>query len=214
MPPQSVHNADGETPGNNRWDMDFRGTRTSRAIGAAIAGLVLLSAPAVAVESAAELISSYRLKHGEVRVVRDATLDRIAQEQARAMAAKDNLSHEVLGAFSRRVAPARAGRAAENIAYGYESFEKTLGQWIDSSEHRKNLLLHNASRIGIASAKDASGKRTYWAMEIAGDYEPLIAKGDNKGKKGAKEKKEKVVTVVKRQAASSECHVKLLGLCI
>ena len=149
---------------------------TSRAIGAAIAGLLLI-APALAAEAPAELISNYRLKHGEVKVVRDATLDRIAMEQARAMAAKDTLSHEVLGAFGRRVAPARAGRAAENIAYGYESFEKTLGQWIDSSEHRKNLLLHNASKVGIASAKDASGKRTYWAMVIAGDYEPKPPKG-------------------------------------
>src|SRR6201996_9688570 len=105
--------------------MDFRGTMTSRAIGAAAFGLLLI-APAVAAEAPADLISSYRLKHGEVRVVRDATLDRIAQEQARAMAAKDTLSHEVLGAFGRRVAPAGAGGAAENIAYGYESFDKTL----------------------------------------------------------------------------------------
>ena len=164
----------------------------------------------MAAESPAELISGFRVKHGEIRVVRDAILDRIAMEQARAMAAKNDLSHDVLGPFNRRVAPAGAGRAAENIAYGYDSFEKTLGQWIDSSEHRKNLLLHNATRIGVASAKDASGRRTYWAMEIAGDYEPLIAQG----KKGQKEKKEKVVTVVKRQAASTECHVKLLGLCI
>ena len=117
-----------------------------RAIGRVTAGFLLLATPVMAAESPAELISSFRLKHGEVRVVRDATLDRIALEQARAMAAKDNLSHEVLGSFTRRVAPAGAGRAAENIAYGYESFEKTLGQWIDSSGHRKNLLLHNASR--------------------------------------------------------------------
>src|ERR1700742_331618 len=164
--------------------MDFRGTMASRAIGPAFAGFLLLAAPAVAAESPAELISSYRLKHGEVKVVRDATLDRIAQEQARAMAAKDVLSHEVLGQFSRRVAPAKAGRAAENIAYGYESFEKTLGQWIDSSEHRKNLLLHNASKVGIASARDASGKRTYWAMVIAGDYEPKGGKGKGKEKGG------------------------------
>jgi hypothetical protein len=54
------------------------------------------------------------------------------------MAAKDKLSHKVLGPFTRRIAPARAGRAAEN--YGYESFEKTLDQWIDSSGHRRNLL--------------------------------------------------------------------------
>src|SRR5438309_4145969 len=149
---------------------------TRRAAGGAVAGLLLLTAPAAGAESPAELISGFRLKHGEVRVVRDATLDRIALEQARAMAAKHDLSHEVLGPFNRRVAPARAGRAAENIAYGYESFEKTLGQWIDSSGHRKNLLLHDASRIGIASAKDASGKRTYWAMVIGGDYEPKPSK--------------------------------------
>jgi hypothetical protein len=175
------------------------------------AGFLLLAAPVIAAESPAELISSFRLKHGEVRVVRDATLDRIALEQARAMAAKDNLSHEVLGSFNRRVAPAGAGRAAENIAFGYESFEKTLGQWIDSSGHRKNLLLHNASRVGIASAKDASGKRTYWAMVIAGDYEPKPHKG--------KRDKEPLVAV-KRDAAplgrpkSSDCHIKVLSLCI
>lgn len=86
----------------------------------------------MAAESLAELISSFRLKHGETRVVRDATLDHIALEQARAMAAKNDLSHEVLGPFARRVVSARVGRAAENIAFGYESFEKTLDQWIDS----------------------------------------------------------------------------------
>src|SRR5271169_4248807 len=150
---------------------------TRRAVGRVIAGFWLLAAPAMAAESPAALISGFRVKHGEVRVVPDATLDRIALEQARAMAAKNDLSHEVLGPFTGRIAPARAGRAAENIAYGYESFEKTLGQWIDSSGHRKNLLLHNASRVGIASAKDASGKRTYWAMVIAGEYEPKPGKG-------------------------------------
>ena len=102
----------------------------------------------------------------------DATLDRIALEQAKAMAARDRLDHEVLGAFGGRIAPSRAGRAAENIAYGYDSFEKTLDQWIASSEHRKNLLLRNASRVGVASARSATSHRTYWAMEIAGDYEP------------------------------------------
>lgn len=182
-----------------------------RAVGVAAAGFLLLAAPATAGESPAELISSFRLKHGEVRVLRDATLDRIALEQARAMAAKDDLSHDVLGPFNRRVAPARAGRAAENIAYGYESFEKTLGQWIDSSGHRRNLLLHNASRVGIASARSASSKRTYWAMVIAGDYEPKPGKG--------KKDKEPVVAV-KREAApsgrakSSNCTIKVLSLCI
>jgi hypothetical protein len=192
--------------------MDIWGTMTRRAIGGLAAGFLLLAAaPLMAAESPAELISSYRLKNGEVRVTRDATLDRIALEQAQAMAAKDDLSHEVLGPFTRRVAPAHAGRAAENIAYGYDNFEKTLGQWIDSSGHRRNLLLHNASRVGVASARNASGKRTYWAMVIAGDYEPKPGKG---------RKDTEPVVAVKREAAASarpksgDCHVKLLGLCI
>ncbi|MGE0284876.1 MAG: CAP domain-containing protein [Bradyrhizobium sp.] len=192
--------------------MDFLGILIRHVIGGAIAGL-LLAVPAMASGSPAELISAYRLKHGEARVVRDATLDRIALEQARAMAAKEELSHDVLGPFTRRVAPARAGRAAENIAYGYDSFEKTLGQWIDSSGHRKNLLLHKASRVGIASARSAGGKRTYWAMVIAGDYEPKPGKGRSR-------KDKEPVVAVKRQAASSgrskssECRIKLLNLCI
>ena len=192
--------------------MDIWGTMTRRAVGSLTAGFLLLAAaPVMAAESPAELISGFRLKHGEVRVVRDATLERIALEQARAMAAKNDLSHEVLGSFTRRIAPARAGRAAENIAYGYDSFEKTLGQWIDSSGHRRNLLLHNASRVGVASARDPSGKRTYWAMVIAGDYEPKPGKG---------KRDTEPVVAVKREAAapvrpkSSDCHVKLLGLCI
>lgn len=190
--------------------MGRRGTTTHRLVGGLIAGFLLLAAAPAMAESPAELISSFRLKHAEVRVVRDATLDRIAMDQARAMAAKDDLSHDALGPFNKRVAPAGAGRAAENIAYGYDNFEKTLGQWIDSSGHRKNLLLHNASRVGIASARNASGKRTYWAMVIAGDYEP---KG--KGKKD----REPLVAVRRETAPTSKpkpsgCHIKLLSLCI
>jgi hypothetical protein len=191
--------------------MNIWGTMTNRVLRGVIAGLLLLAATPALAESPTEQISSFRLKHGEVRVVRDATLDRIAMDQARAMAAKDDLSHDALGPFNRRVAPAGAGRAAENIAYGYDNFEKTLGQWIDSSGHRKNLLLHNASRVGIASAKNASGKRTYWAMVIAGDYEPKRGKG---------KKDTEPLVAVKREAApaskpkSSGCHIKLLGLCI
>jgi len=200
----------------------------------AIVLLALSARPAPAAEaSPAEQITAFRLKHGEVRVIRDATLDRIAADQAREMAVKDNLSHEVLGSFTHRIAPSQAGRAAENIAYGYDNFEKTLGQWINSPEHRKNLLLHNATKVGIASAKSANGKRTYWAMEIAGDYE---TKPKEKGKKtkpsavaqAKQAAKPDVKTAAKPDAKPethwgaklpskpADCHlnIKLIGLCI
>jgi uncharacterized protein YkwD len=165
---------------------------------------LLLGGLAAAAASPAEMISDFRLKHGEGRVTMDATLNRIALDQAKAMAARDKLDHEVLGSFNSRIAPAKAGRAAENIAYGYDGFEKTLGQWIDSSGHRKNLLLPKASRVGVASAKSATSHRTYWAMVIAGDYEPPPK---------AAGKTTTPAAAAKRKPAVQSCRLKLLSLC-
>jgi uncharacterized protein YkwD len=173
-------------------------------------GLFLcLSAPAFAQTSAdpAALISDFRLQHREGRVKSDATLKRIAQNQANAMAAKGLMDHDVLGAFSSRVAPANAGRAAENIAYGYDSFPKTLDQWINSSGHRKNLLMHEGERVGVASAKSSANGRTYWAMVIAGDYE----KPKPANTKGAKAR---TAAAKPKASAPRACRLKLLSLCL
>ena len=171
--------------------------------------LAVLTPVVAQAASPAEMISDYRLKHGERRVTLDPTLSRIAREQADAMAAKDALSHEVLGGFPRRISPSGAGRAAENIAYGYDSFPKTLNQWIESSEHRKNLLLHDASRIGIGSAKSATTGRIYWAMEIAGDYErPKIVERPRIA--GTKP----VAAAKPKAHAARACRLKILGLCL
>src|SRR5260370_40756924 len=92
-----------------------------------LSSALLFSGWAAAESSSAAMISDFRLKHGEGRVTMDATLVRIALQQAKAMAAKDTLDHDVLGSFSSRISPATAGREAENIAYGDCRFEKTLG---------------------------------------------------------------------------------------
>src|ERR1700733_7591275 len=52
----------------------------------------------------AEMISNYRLQNGEGPVTPDSALNRIAHEQAAAMAAKDVLDHSVLGPFASRIA--------------------------------------------------------------------------------------------------------------
>src|SRR5215203_1299741 len=121
--------------------------------------------------SPVELISNFRVSQGLGRVTMDATLNRIAQEQATAMAARNVLDHEAAGSFSSRVASLGPRHVAENVAYGHDSFTKTLDQWIKSSGHRKNLLLQGASRVGVASAKSLTTGRTYWALVIAGEYE-------------------------------------------
>ena len=170
-------------------------------------GLMLgFSAPAVAQTAAdpATLISNFRLQHSEGRVKSDDTLKRIAQDQANAMAAKGVMDHDVLGPFGSRVAPAKAGRAAENIAYGYDSFPKTLDQWINSSGHRKNLLMHEGERVGVASAKNRADGRTYWAMVIAGGYEKPKPAGAKNAPAPAKPK----------AAAPQACRLKIMSLCL
>jgi len=168
----------------------------------------------------AALISDFRAQHHEGRVKSDATLKRIAQDQANAMASKAVMDHDVLGPFNSRVAPSNAGRAAENIAYGYESFPKTLDQWINSPSHRKNLLMHEGSRVGVASARSSANGRTYWAMVIAGDYEkprPAGAKpaGARPKPEGAKTGGAKTVATAKPKARTLQaCRLKLLGLCL
>jgi hypothetical protein len=163
---------------------------------------LLVSGRATAEPSSATMISEFRLKHGEGRVTMDATLVQIALQQAKAMAAKDTLDHDVLGAFSSRIASAKAGRAAENIAYGYDSFEKTLDQWIASAGHRKNLLLPKASRVGVASVQSATSHRTYWAMEIAGDYEPPPPAAGRTTPPASK-----------RKPSVQACRARILGIC-
>jgi uncharacterized protein YkwD len=167
--------------------------------------LVFAFCSSAAAQSAtpAEMISNFRLQHGEGRVTADSTLNRIAHEQAAAMAARDVLDHGVLGPFSSRVASAGSREAAENIAYGYDSFPKTLDQWIESSGHRRNLLMHGASRVGVASAKSSATGRTYWAMVITGGYEQPKQAGP------------KATTMAKTQAPTPQtCRMKILSLCL
>jgi uncharacterized protein YkwD len=112
----------------------------------------------------AVLISAFRHQHGEDSVVISAALTRVAQEQANAMAMRDTLDHDALAPFSSRIGRSGLSHAAENIAYGHAAFTSTLNQWINSSGHRANLLLHGAKWVGVAHAQN--GRRTYWAMVI------------------------------------------------
>lgn len=161
------------------------------------------SAPA----SPAEMISNFRHQHGEGGVTLDPALNRVAQAQASAMAAKDALEHDVLGSFNSRVAGVGSERAAENIAYGYDNFPKTLEQWINSSGHRKNLLMHNASRVGVAHAVSSTTHRTYWAMVIAEYPRPAPAA---KGKARAQSQPQAHAHALGPQT----CHLRILGLCM
>jgi hypothetical protein len=167
-----------------------------------LVALSLVLTPAIAQSAGpAELISNYRLRNGEGRVNSDSALNKVAQEQATAMAARNLLDHNTaLAPFTSRVASLGSTRAAENIAYGYDDFPRTLDQWINSSGHRKNLLMPEGSRIGVAKAKSPTSGQTYWAMVIAGGYKSEKTSPAAKGKT--------------REIREKTCRIAILGMCL
>ena len=95
---------------------------------------------------------------------------KMAEEQARAMAARDKLDHSVTRDFSDRLhAQGYSARAAaENISAGYHTLAEAFSGWRNSPPHRQNMLLNGATRIGIAAVQAPKSKfKVYWALIIA-----------------------------------------------
>lgn len=140
--------------------------RTSGLLAAAAIAILYTMAPVHAADYARE-ISAYRRAHNMSAVTVDGKLNAFALVQAQAMSASGKVSHEVGGAFSKRVARLRKSRAAENIAAGFLTFSETLRQWEDSAGHRENLLMPGARKVGVAVVSNpASPYRKFWAMVI------------------------------------------------
>ena len=116
-------------------------------------------------------ISVYRVQHGLSPVIVDPALVKAAAFQAGNNARHGQLSHEVGGSFTSRMAAAGLARswAAENLSAGSESFEQVLARWKASPEHNRNMLLPQIRRIGVARV-DAPGTRykRFWALVMAG----------------------------------------------
>ena len=133
--------------------------------------------------AATSMLNAYRESQtlGAVRL--DPTLTAMAQRQADAMAAANQMSHDVAGSFSSRLAASgvEAKAAAENLGGGYYSLQEAMDGWRRSPEHNANLLMPDAKRFGIAIAKDPrTHYGVYWAMEMAAEPRQRAA-GDGWG---------------------------------
>lgn len=132
-----------------------------------------LAGPNVEVDAAAaaSMISGYRRNNGLGAVQIDPALMQIAQEQARAMAARNKLGHDVNGDFKSRLA--RAGftgtLAVENVSAGYHTLAEAFSGWRDSAPHRANMLQNGVTHIGIAAIYSPSSKyKVFWTLVLAG----------------------------------------------
>ncbi|KAA2237734.1 CAP domain-containing protein [Salinarimonas soli] len=120
--------------------------------------------------SAAAMISAYRRSRGLPAVRVDPALTKVAEHQARAMASTGVFDHEVGGSFYTRIRQYNVNHraAAENLSMGARTVSEAMADWKASAGHNANLLLPEATRIGLvrADAAVARGQR-YWALVLA-----------------------------------------------
>jgi uncharacterized protein YkwD len=125
----------------------------------------------VNVNAAASLLSDYRRKNGLPPVEIDVRLVEMAEAQARAMAQRNQVTHDPGGRnFNKRLKASgfNASRAAENIGAGYHTLAEAFSGWRDSSSHNKNMLLSGATKMGIATAYAPNSKyKVFWALVLA-----------------------------------------------
>jgi uncharacterized protein YkwD len=123
------------------------------------------------VPAAVSLISDYRVKNGLPAVQADERLNAMATAQAKAMAQRNQVTHDPGGrGFTKRLAASgfNAKGAAENVGAGYHTLAEAFSGWRDSPSHNKNMLLPGATRIGIATAYAPNSKyKVFWALVLA-----------------------------------------------
>src|SRR5262249_37258448 len=120
--------------------------------------------------AAAAMISGYRKNNGLGPVTLDPELMKLAETQARAMAARDKLDHDVIRSLGERIKGSKydAKAAVENIGAGYHTLAEAFSGWRDSPPHRANMLYKNATQMGIAAAYSPNSKyKVFWALIMA-----------------------------------------------
>jgi uncharacterized protein YkwD len=120
--------------------------------------------------SASSMISGYRENNGLNTVTIDPELMTLAEQQARAMVARNKLDHNVAQPFPERMHKSGydAKMAVENISAGYHTMAEAFSGWRDSPPHRANMLHKGVTRMGIAAVyAPASKYKVFWTLILA-----------------------------------------------
>jgi len=113
-------------------------------------------------EAALAAVNAFRTKNGRGTVVLDARLTKAAAMQSETQATRSWIGHEGPGGSRAKDRATRAGYrakiASENVASGQKSFGDVMRSWEASAGHRENLLRPEVTAIGVAMAKNSSGR--------------------------------------------------------
>jgi uncharacterized protein YkwD len=115
--------------------------------------------------AAARIINAYRTSRGLGALRVDPKLNAAAANHARAMAATNQLSHDIGESYAARMQRQGLATASENLGWGYRSVAEAVAAWQASPAHHANLVKPHV-RMGLARA-DAPGSLPYWALILA-----------------------------------------------
>ena len=122
-------------------------------------------------DEALVLLNAFRQQHNRGPLAINQALRRAASNQSLIMLRKQKMQHEFGRStrFKKRLQDAgvQSRIAAENIAVGSFDTSRVMRAWIDSRPHRKNMLLNDIDRFGIAMRSDKAGRR-WWTLIVAG----------------------------------------------
>ncbi|MEZ5855616.1 MAG: CAP domain-containing protein [Hyphomicrobiaceae bacterium] len=122
-------------------------------------------------EMARDAINAYRKSKGLKPLTLNATLTAAAKSHSRDLAKWDRISHFGSDGSNPWDRVKRAGYnarlAAENVGTGQVSFSEVLKGWEQSPGHNKNLLLRDATHMGIALVHEQKTEfKTFWTLVI------------------------------------------------
>ncbi|MCB1510310.1 MAG: CAP domain-containing protein [Hyphomicrobiaceae bacterium] len=121
---------------------------------------------------ALRMINSYRRKHGLRPLKLDVLLTKAAKAHSTDLAKWDRISHygsDGSNPWDRvRRTGYKARLAAENVGTGQASLAEVFEGWRKSPGHNKNLLLRDATQMGIALVQDPKTEfKTFWTLVLA-----------------------------------------------
>ena len=123
-------------------------------------------------QAALAAVNAFRTANGLGPLVLDERLSRAAAMQSEAQAGRSWIGHYGPDGSTAKARAQRAGFhakiASENVASGQKSFGDVMHFWEESPGHRTNLLRPNVTAIGVAMAKNESG-RPYWTLVLGAE---------------------------------------------
>ena len=144
---------------------------------------VLGYATDMSVQSLLDDTNAQRTADGENALNLNSELDSAAQTKANDMIARDYWSHNTPDGETPWTFITNAGysyqTAGENLAYGFDTASDTLTGWMNSPEHKANILNSSYVDVGFGFANGAnyqgSGPETVVVAEYASPAAPSVA---------------------------------------